>query len=143
MHFTDPEHLRVQGKCLFVHFRPGQTNQHHHQQSKKEGPSHIDQEGYLKTTFSIGKGCIEKGFITQQAHRITVEKDSEKKIYIVKAMIGFNPCRGLSYTSRWVLVPKPPEDYKIEFVKVIDKDRYELDWFGFTKGGVVCINMPL
>lgn len=55
---------------------------------------------------------------------VAVEKDDVKKLYLVKITIGFNPCRGLSYTARWVLVPKLPEGYEINFEKERTKETY-------------------
>lgn len=58
---------------------------------------------------------------------ITISKDKEKKIYLVKTKIGYSPCRGISYTARWALVPKLPKDYKVEFIMEEEKDPYDFN----------------
>lgn len=72
----------------------------------------------------IGVGATVGNCAAGQTFVVTVKKDVTKKIYLVETMSGLGPCRGTSYMARWVLVPKLPIDYKIEFTKEpIEKDR--------------------
>gem|GEM_PF-3027288 len=87
---------------------------------EREQISDIDFEKHTLIGVGTNVGNCPSG----QRVLLTIEKDSTKKVYIVKMAVGYNPCRGLSYTARWALVPKIPSDYKIEFNE-IQLDREE------------------
>lgn len=81
----------------------------------------IDFEKYTLIGIGTNVGNCPSG----QRFSVAVEKDTAKKLYLIKVTTGMNPCRGLSYIARWVLFPKLPEDYEIEFTKERRKELYQ------------------